>query len=411
MPLTSGEVDSAIPVTGIPNRSLTNAAVKALIVDVAAKAPLVHTHAIADVTSLQASLDAKAASSHTHASTAISDSTSAGRSMLTAADVAAQTALLNPVTSALKGLAPASGGGTTNYLRADGTWAAPAGGAGGTWGSITGTLSSQTDLQTALDAKASILAPVTLSANTSLTAAVHGNRTIYVDTAGLTLTINNDGTGGWTTDDSLDIQAIGSGTFTLVQGSATLSTLSGTSADSTTAVGKRVQAQRTGTSTWSTISSVVVSASGNTRTLATATTYTIVDDTVDNTVTSLSLGNLSAGTVIDVTMIVEATAGVASNGTFRFDINSTEVTMLAMPETTGATGRIYRFTIGVKTNTSIYASWDLLLDNSFATDPFANMTTTVSDVSSGATLRLRSVRTSTGKVIKVQLLNAVVKQP
>jgi len=28
------------------------------------------------------------------------------------------------------GLAPASGGGTTNFLRADGTWAAPAGGGG-----------------------------------------------------------------------------------------------------------------------------------------------------------------------------------------------------------------------------------------------------------------------------------------
>lgn len=35
------------------------------------------------------------------------------------------TALLNTFTSTLKGLAPASGGGTTNYLRADGTWAAP----------------------------------------------------------------------------------------------------------------------------------------------------------------------------------------------------------------------------------------------------------------------------------------------
>jgi hypothetical protein len=43
------------------------------------------------------------------------------------------TALLDVVTSALKGLAPASGGGTSNYLRADGTWAAPpgTGGAGG----------------------------------------------------------------------------------------------------------------------------------------------------------------------------------------------------------------------------------------------------------------------------------------
>lgn len=37
----------------------------------------------------------------------------------------AATALLNAFTSSLKGLAPASGGGTTTYLRADGTWVAP----------------------------------------------------------------------------------------------------------------------------------------------------------------------------------------------------------------------------------------------------------------------------------------------
>lgn len=38
------------------------------------------------------------------------------------------TSLLDTFTSALKGLVPASGGGTANFLRADGTWAAPASG-------------------------------------------------------------------------------------------------------------------------------------------------------------------------------------------------------------------------------------------------------------------------------------------
>lgn len=38
------------------------------------------------------------------------------------------TTLLDVFTSALKGLVPASGGGTTNFLRADGTWVAPPGG-------------------------------------------------------------------------------------------------------------------------------------------------------------------------------------------------------------------------------------------------------------------------------------------
>lgn len=40
------------------------------------------------------------------------------------------TTLLDTFTSSLKGLAPASGGGTTNFLRADGSWAAPSGGGG-----------------------------------------------------------------------------------------------------------------------------------------------------------------------------------------------------------------------------------------------------------------------------------------
>lgn len=53
--------------------------------------------------------------------------------------------------SSTKGVVPASGGGTSNFLRADGSWAAPT--ASAAWGSITGTLSSQTDLNSALSGK------------------------------------------------------------------------------------------------------------------------------------------------------------------------------------------------------------------------------------------------------------------
>ena len=56
--------------------------------------------------------------------------TTYGRSQLALADAAADTAQLNVFSSSLKGLAPSSGGGTANFLRADGTWAAPAGGGG-----------------------------------------------------------------------------------------------------------------------------------------------------------------------------------------------------------------------------------------------------------------------------------------
>ena len=45
------------------------------------------------------------------------------------------TALLDPFGAATKGVVPASGGGTANFLRADGTWAAPAGGGGSPGGS------------------------------------------------------------------------------------------------------------------------------------------------------------------------------------------------------------------------------------------------------------------------------------
>jgi hypothetical protein len=45
--------------------------------------------------------------------------------------VAQVTAMLDTFTDVLKGLVPASGGGATNFLRADGTWAVPAGGGGG----------------------------------------------------------------------------------------------------------------------------------------------------------------------------------------------------------------------------------------------------------------------------------------
>lgn len=48
-----------------------------------------------------------------------------GRALLTLVDSAAFTALGNIFTDVLKGLTPASGGGTANFLRADATWQPP----------------------------------------------------------------------------------------------------------------------------------------------------------------------------------------------------------------------------------------------------------------------------------------------
>ncbi|MBA3909837.1 MAG: hypothetical protein C0524_08080 [Rhodobacter sp.] len=69
---------------------------------------------------------------------AISDSTAAGRDMLTAASAAAQTALLSVFSPGAKGLVPDPvTSNTTDFLRRDGTWATPAGG-GGSPGGATG---------------------------------------------------------------------------------------------------------------------------------------------------------------------------------------------------------------------------------------------------------------------------------
>lgn len=132
-------------------------------------------------------LAAFAAIVHTHPSTQINDSTAAGRAMLAAANVAAQTALLNNFTSALKGLVPPSGGGTTNYLRADGSWAAPPGTITGAHGTLTG-LGNDDHTQYHTDARGdaryppntrSVLAGAGLSGGGNLFA----DRTLQLDTA------------------------------------------------------------------------------------------------------------------------------------------------------------------------------------------------------------------------------------
>jgi len=86
------------------------------------------------------------------------------------------TAMLDTFTSVLQGLAPASGGGTSNFLRADGTWTAPAGG-----GDIT-------------DVNVAATSPITSSSSTCASGAC--STTISTSTATNTLWGRNDvGTG------------------------------------------------------------------------------------------------------------------------------------------------------------------------------------------------------------------------
>lgn len=75
-----------------------------------------HGHSISDVSGLQTALDGKANTSHTHTASQISDSTTAGRSLLTAVDAAAQRTAL--------GLGTAATTNSTAYAAASHTHAA-----------------------------------------------------------------------------------------------------------------------------------------------------------------------------------------------------------------------------------------------------------------------------------------------
>lgn len=89
--------------------------------------------------------------------------------------------LSNGATSTLDATVPSAG----YVLSFDGTnliWAAGGGGGGAAWGSITGTLSSQTDLQTALDAKQNESTLVTHSSTSDYyVTAASENGVVYLD--------------------------------------------------------------------------------------------------------------------------------------------------------------------------------------------------------------------------------------
>jgi len=88
--------------------------------DVNTLAPTAHTHVQADVTSLVSDLAGKAPTTRSIATTA----PLAGGGDLSGD----RTLTVGTFGTAVSGVVPASGGGTANYLRADGTWAAPSSG-------------------------------------------------------------------------------------------------------------------------------------------------------------------------------------------------------------------------------------------------------------------------------------------
>jgi hypothetical protein len=132
------------------------------------KADATHTHAISDTTGLQAALDAKLNANDASVTNARTPTGGAGGvlggtypnpgfavDMATQAELESGLATKQPLNALLTAFAALAN--TAGVLTNNGagvlSWEASAG--GGTWGSISGTLADQTDLQAALDAKAS----------------------------------------------------------------------------------------------------------------------------------------------------------------------------------------------------------------------------------------------------------------
>lgn len=101
------------------------------------------------------------------------------------------------------------------------------------------------------------------SSNLNLTASLYGNRTLIVNVAtAVTVTLNNDATGGWTLGDYVDVQAIGVGEVSILQGTATLTTSTGAAADTSTSLSRRVTAQDISASTWRTLTALASAGGG-----------------------------------------------------------------------------------------------------------------------------------------------------
>lgn len=118
----------------------------------------------------------------------------------TALSTTSLTTLVNAFTPTLSGAAPLSGGGTTNFLRADGAWAVPAGGGGGS-GTVTSVSVTTANGVSGSVANATTTPAISLTlgaitpASVAASGAVSGSNLSGTNTGDQTITLTGDVTG------------------------------------------------------------------------------------------------------------------------------------------------------------------------------------------------------------------------
>jgi hypothetical protein len=186
MALTNAEVDLAVPAAGTPDRTLTNAALKELIVDIAAA----YNPAGTDVAVTDGGTGR---STSTTAYGLIAAGTTATGAHQTLAAGATTEVLVGGGASALPVWTTATGSGAPVRATSP-TLVTPV------LGVATATSINGTTIPTSAGTLAVANATVTLSAGTDLDRATHGNRRLIVDTA-VTLVVLDDTAGGWGSGD------------------------------------------------------------------------------------------------------------------------------------------------------------------------------------------------------------------
>lgn len=177
------------------------------------------------------------------------------------------TTLLDTFTSSLKGLAPASGGGTTNFLRADGTWAAPAGGGGGTVTSVSITTANGVNA-TVSNPTTTPLISISLGAITptsvSASGTVYGSNLSGTNTGDQTISITGDATATGSTGTLTATVTKINGTLLAGLGTGILKNTTGTGVPSIAVAGDFPTLNQNTTGTAANVTGVVALVNGGT---------------------------------------------------------------------------------------------------------------------------------------------------